>query len=156
MRRICFFAEDIVFKLPQATATAAWLRGVIEREGYTLAQLNVIFCSDRYLHAHNYQYLQHDTLTDVLAFDYSAAPRELEGDVYVSVDRVKDNARTEQLPWLQELYTVMVHGVLHLLGYADNTPAAKALMRRKEATYTAQAPLQKNSVLKLAHMKNRQ
>ena len=74
MRRICFFAEDIVFKLPQATATAAWLRGVIEREGYTLAQLNIIFCSDRYLHAHNYQYLRHDTLTDVLAFDYSAAP----------------------------------------------------------------------------------
>ena len=138
MNSIYFFAEDIDFTLPHAAATAAWLQAVIQQEGSLLAQLNIIFCSDRYLHAHNLQYLQHDTLTDVLTFDYSDTARTLEGDMYISIDRVQANARTWQQPLLHELHTVMVHGVLHLLGYADNTPATQALMRHKEATYVAQ------------------
>lgn len=140
MNSIHFFAEDIDFVLPHPAATVTWLQQVIQQEGYALAQLNVIFCSDRYLHAHNFQYLQHDTLTDVLAFDYSDTARTLEGDIYISIERVKENALTWQQPWLQELHTVMVHGVLHLLGYADSTPTAQGLMRHKEATYTAHVP----------------
>lgn len=140
MKPIHFFTEDLDFTLPNPTATAAWLQQVIQQEGHTLAQLNIVFCSDQGLHAYNLRYLQHDTLTDVLSFDYSDAPGTIEGDIYISLERVQDNARTWQLPWLQELHTVMVHGVLHLLGYEDHTSAAQALMRQKEAFYTDQAP----------------
>lgn len=138
MNSISFFTEDIHFTLPHAASTAAWLKTVIQQEGYVQAQLNVIFCSDHYLHAYNLQYLGHDTLTDVLTFDYTDTPGTLEGDIYISIDRVKENALNWKQPFIQELHTVMVHGVLHLLGYADNTTATQTLMRQKEATYVAQ------------------
>ena len=141
MGAIYFFTEGIDFTLPHPTATTAWLRQVIQQERHVLAQLNMVFCSDQALHAYNLQYLQHDTLTDVLSFDYSDTPGTLEGDIYVSIERVKENALGLQQPWLQELHTVMVHGVLHLLGYDDHTAAEKARMRQKEAIYTAHAPL---------------
>ena len=141
MEAIQFFAEEVAFTLPTPAATAAWLRQVIRQEGYGLTQLNIIFCSDRYLHAHNLAYLQHDTLTDVLSFDHSDTPGTLEGDIYISIERVQENAPAAQLPWLHELHTVMVHGVLHLLGYDDHAPADQALMRQKEAFYLLQAPL---------------
>ncbi|MHA7878050.1 MAG: rRNA maturation RNase YbeY [Bacteroidota bacterium] len=138
MRNIYFFAEEVSFKLPAPNATAAWLKTVIQQERYVLTHLNFIFCSDRYLHAYNVQYLQHNTLTDVLTFDYADTPGTIEGDIYISIDRVQANARTWQQPFMQELYTVMVHGVLHLLGYEDYTPAAKKQMRQKETQYMAQ------------------
>lgn len=139
MRNIHFFAEDVAFSLPALHATAAWIRAVIQQEGYTLAQVNFIFCSDRYLHTKNVQYLQHDTLTDVLTFDYSETPKIIEGDVYISVDRVRANARSWKQPFMKELQTVMVHGVLHLLGYKDHTSVNKNLMRKKEIEYVTQA-----------------
>ena len=139
MVRIHFFAEDIDFTLPQPAATQAWLQAVVQQEGHTLTELNFIFCSDAYLHAHNLRYLQHDTLTDVLTFDYANTADTLEGDIYISVERVRANAQTWQQPFWHELHTVMVHGVLHLLGYTDSAPAATALMRQKEATYVAQS-----------------
>ncbi len=138
MKNICFFTEEVAFTLPAPDATTAWLQTVIQQECYALVHLNFIFCSDRYLQAYNAQYLQHNTLTDVLAFDYASTPRTIEGDIYISVDRVRDNAKTWELPFMQELHTVMVHGVLHLLGYRDHTPEAKTEMRAKEAKYIAQ------------------
>ena len=138
MDTIHFFAEEVAFELPDAAATAAWLRAVVRQERYVLEELNVIFCSDAYLHAHNVRYLQQDALTDVLAFDYANTAEVLGGEVYISIDRVRANAAAGQQPWLHELHTVLVHGVLHLLGYQGHTPAAKGLMRRKEATYVAQ------------------
>lgn len=138
MKNICFFTEEVSFTLPAPNATAAWLQAVIQQECYVLAHLNFIFCSDRYLQAYNIQYLQHNTLTDVLTFDYANTPRTIEGDIYISIDRVRDNAKTWEQPFMQELHTVMVHGVLHLLGYQDHTPAAKAEMREKETEYIAQ------------------
>ncbi len=135
MNNIYFFAEEVSFTLPDPAANAAWIQSVIQKEGYALIQLNFIFCSDLYLHAKNIQYLQHDTLTDVLTFDYADTPRTIEGDVYISIDRVSANAQTWQQSFMQELQTVMVHGVLHLLGYEDQTPTAKALMRQKEIEY---------------------
>ncbi len=138
MEDICFFTEEVAFTLPAPAATAAWIQAVIHQEGYVLAHLNFIFCSDRYLHAQNIQYLRHNTLTDVLTFDYADTPGTIEGDIYISIDRVNANAKTWQQPFIQELQTVMVHGVLHLLGYKDQTPATKALMRQKEAEYVAQ------------------
>ena len=138
MEKICFFTEGVSFTLPTPEATAAWLQTVITQESCVLVHINFIFCSDSYLHAHNLQYLQHNTLTDILTFDYADTPRAIEGDIYISIDRVKDNAKTWQQPFTQELHTVMVHGVLHLIGYDDQTPADKAQMRKKEAKYVAQ------------------
>lgn len=135
MNDIYFFSEEVSFTLPDPAAKAAWIQSVIQQEGYALIQLNFIFCSDLYLHAKNIQYLQHDTLTDVLTFDYADTPNTIEGDIYISIDRVSANAQTWQQSFMQELQTVMVHGVLHLLGYEDQTPAAKALMRQKETEY---------------------
>ncbi len=135
MNDIYFFSEEVSFTLPDPAAKAAWIQSVIQKEGYALIQLNFIFCSDLYLHAKNIQYLQHDTLTDVLTFDYADTPRTIEGDIYISIDRVSANAQTWQQSFMQELQTVMVHGVLHLLGYEDQTPTAKALMRQKEIEY---------------------
>ncbi|XWN35421.1 MAG: rRNA maturation RNase YbeY [Roseivirga sp.] len=135
MDPICFFTEEVTLTLPEPAATISWLQAVIQQEGYQLAHLNFIFCSDRYLHEKNVQYLQHDTLTDVLTFDYADAAKTIEGDIYISLERVQANAQVEQHPWVQELRTVMVHGVLHLLGYDDRTPADRALMRQKEAFY---------------------
>ena len=135
MKKIYFFAEEVTFTLPTPAATAAWIQAIIQQECCVLGYLNFIFCSDLYLHAKNIQYLQHDTLTDVLTFDYADTPRTIEGDIYISIDRVSANAQTWQQSFMQELQTVMVHGVLHLLGYEDQTPAAKALMRQKEIEY---------------------
>jgi probable rRNA maturation factor len=138
MEPICFFAEEVNFVLQTPNTIAAQIRAIIQQEGYTLTHLNFIFCSDRYLHAKNLQYLQHDTLTDVLTFDYADTPGTIEGDIYISIDRVSANAQTWQQSFMQELQTVMVHGVLHLLGYEDQTPAARALMRQKETEYVTQ------------------
>lgn len=147
INNICFFSEGVAFTLPDPTAIAAWIQAVVQQEGYLLAQLNFIFCSDPYLHAQNVQYLQHDTLTDVLAFDYTDTPGTIEGEIYISIDRVNDNAQVLGQSFMQELQTVMVHGVLHLLGYKDKTPAEKALMRSKEIEYTTQ----KHEVLTVAN-----
>ncbi len=144
MCRIHWFAEETDFVFPHSAA-AEWLEQVIRQEKYILAQLNVIFCSDDYLHAYNLRYLQHDMLTDVLSFDYSDQASVLDGEVYISIDRIKENALIEQQPLLREACTVLVHGVLHLLGYTDNTPKTRALMRQKEIFYTAQAPFLRNS-----------
>jgi len=140
MERIHFFTEDISLTLPAPQATATWLQAVVQQEHHQLVHLNVILCSDRYLHAKNVHYLQHDTLTDVLTFDHADTAQAIEGDIYISLERVQDNAAASHTPWHQELCTVMVHGVLHLLGYDDHTPAEQALMRQKEAFYVAQYP----------------
>ncbi len=146
MTKISFFAEEVNFVLPTPDTIAAWLQAIIQQEGYALAQLNFIFCSDCYLHTKNLQYLQHDTLTDVLTFDYADTPGTIEGDIYISIDRVSANAQTWQQSFMQELQTVMVHGVLHLLGYEDQTLAAKALMRQKETEYVTKKQYTPNVV----------
>ena len=137
MSKIRFFAEEIRFTLPAPAATASWIQAVIQQEGYVLTHLNIIFCSDHYLLTQNMRYLQHDTLTDILTFDYADQTETIEGDLYISIYRVRANAQTWQQTFTKELQTVMVHGVLHLLGYDDQTPEDKALMRQKEAEYVA-------------------
>lgn len=130
--QINYFTEDILFALPKKALITRWLQQLITQEKAVLGYLNVIFCSDQYLYAHNLQYLQHDTLTDVITFDYSETPGLIEGEVYISVPRVQENADTFQVLFLQELHRVMAHGVLHLLGYKDKTAHDKATMRAKE------------------------
>jgi len=132
---IHYFTEDIVFALPKKAIVTKWIKQLIAHENAVLGYLNFIFCSDRYLYAHNMQFLHHDTLPDVITFDYSEAAQLIEGEVYISIDRVCENAAAYQVPLLQELHRVMAHGVLHLVGYRDKKNHEKAIMRSKEDLY---------------------
>ncbi len=105
----------------------------MEKESKKLVTLTYIFCSDEYLLQINQQYLQHDYYTDVITFPYSNT--EIEGDIFISIDRIRDNAQSLNIPEKTELHRVMVHGLLHLIGYDDKTPELKKLMQEKENFY---------------------
>jgi probable rRNA maturation factor len=132
---IQFFKEDIHFRLPPAEPLRSWLRSVALAEGSRLATLNYIFCSDRYLRRINKVFLAHDYFTDVITFDNSEDHRTIEGDIFISVDRVRANASDLKESFASELRRVMVHGLLHLLEYSDKTVRTKKIMRRKEDEY---------------------
>src|SRR5690606_5121891 len=131
MGRISFFYEETNFTLPQANKLKAWLKSIIQREEFELELINYIFCSDEYLLSLNVEYLNHDTYTDIITFDYTEGVH-LEGDVYISVDRVNENAAQLNVSFNQEINRVMVHGLLHMMGYKDKSPSQKNQMRSKE------------------------
>ena len=133
--KISFHIEDIDFDLNQSDVIAAWLVSVFEQEEKQLDSLSIILCSDSYLHKLNVEYLQHDTLTDVITFPYSRKDQPIQGDIFISIDRVRDNADNFQASFKDELYRVMVHGVLHLAGYGDKTDEESKLIRAKEDFY---------------------
>jgi len=111
---------------------------LLEKEGVSNSTIQYIICSDDFLLDINQQYLKHNYYTDIITFDLSENKRmHLEGEIYVSLDRVKDNAKTEETNWKTELYRVLFHGVLHLCGYKDKSPADKKRMRAKEDEYLA-------------------
>ena len=129
---ISFSAYDINFTLPHSHHIDNWIKEVIQSHGYTLTQLSYIFCSDAYLLELNRQYLSHDYYTDILTFPYHEDPKEgIWSDIFISIDRVKENAQAYEKSFEQELHRVMIHGVLHLLGYDDHGEA-KSLMVEKE------------------------
>ena len=128
---IAFLTEDITFKLKEKLKHKAWLKDVAKVEGFKIGELNYIFCSDAYLLDINEKYLGHDTLTDIVTFDNSEDPSILEGDIFISVERVRENALTFDTE-SSELKRVMVHGLLHLIGYKDKGKAQKELMSKKE------------------------
>ena len=132
---IQFFSEDIVFELPSPTVIESWLNTVIESEDHRPGDLNYIFCSDQFLLELNQKYLQHQHLTDILTFDQSDTPQIVSGDIYISIERVQENAGLYNVSTEQELKRVMVHGILHLMGYNDKTPEQQAEMRKKEEAY---------------------
>lgn len=129
---IAFFSRNTDFKLSRPRKTAAWIRKIISREKFLVENLNFIFCDDEFLLAINQQYLDHDTYTDIVTFDNSEKEGELEGDIFVSVDRVRENAGRFSFAFEDELDRVMIHGVLHLMGFSDKTTAQKKEMRKKE------------------------
>ena len=126
-----FHAEDIDFEISQVEQLRSWIKQTIIEEQCELVHLNYIFCSDSYLHQINVEYLDHDTLTDVITFPYLAPPN-IEGDIFISIDRIKENATSFDVGLLPELYRVMIHGLLHLCGYGDKTPEEKTRMTEKE------------------------
>lgn len=134
--KIIYNVEDIDFQLPNEAPLSIWIEKTIQSEGKKLGNVSYIFCSDNYLHEMNVEYLEHDTLTDVITFPYNKAP--IEGDIFISIDRVKDNAQDLGVSFDIELHRVMIHGVLHLCGYKDETDEEEALMRQKEDEYLAQ------------------
>jgi len=135
MPAITFFTEDIKFTLKHKTIIRAWIKATIVAEGYKLSELNFILCSDEYLLRINQDYLQHDDYTDVITFDNSEELKMIVGDIFISIDRIKENAANFGSTALAELCRVIIHGTLHLLGYKDKTKAAKTLMTSKEDEY---------------------
>lgn len=134
-----FHSEDIDFQLPNPDIVRMWIHDTIREEGSTLDNLNFIFCSDEYLYQLNVEYLQHDTYTDVITFPYS--DDSVEGDIFISVERTRDNAQDFGVSPMHELHRVIIHGVLHLIGYDDHSDEDEAAMRAKENHYLAKYPL---------------
>jgi probable rRNA maturation factor len=132
MPLINYFSYKTHFRLKDPRKVTSWIKRVVEKEGSTIQGINYIFCSDSYLLTLNEDFLNHKTLTDIITFDNSEDRSSLEGEIYISIDRVKENAVKYQVPFQDELNRVMIHGVLHLLGFKDKKPSEKALMRKKE------------------------
>lgn len=128
---ILFQSEATSFKLDNPTLLTQWIEAVIAQEEKVLQSLSFIFCNDTYLHKINVEYLQHDTYTDIITFPYGRSPK-IEGDIFISIDRVRENAQTFQTSFEEELHRVIIHGVLHLCGYGDKSTEEKAKMRTKE------------------------
>jgi rRNA maturation RNase YbeY len=132
---IRFFNEDTPFKLPHPLKTKNWIKESISREKSHLKEINYIFCSDEYLLKLNKDYLNHTTYTDIITFDNSLEESFIEGEIYISIDRVRENAEKFNASFDEELHRVLIHGVLHLLGYKDKSIREKSLMRKKEDAY---------------------
>ena len=127
-----FFSEDVPFELPEKLRRKRWLKELAATSGFRIKELNYIFCSDEYLYQMNVDYLNHDTYTDIITFDNSEKTGELEGDIFVSVDRVRENAISLKVEEGTELTRVLAHGLLHLMGYKDKNKEEASLMRSKE------------------------
>ena len=122
------------FVLVNEGILAEWINDCIKNEDHRLEEINYIFCDDEYLYKLNVEFLNHDTLTDIISFDYSVG-KIIQGDVFISVERVMENALDFSVPFLDELHRVMIHGVLHYCGYKDKTPKEAVIMRKKENFY---------------------
>lgn len=129
---IRFAVQNIDFELPEPQKVRLWVAEVVQRRGKHVGNLSYLFCDDEHILEVNRQFLDHDTYTDIITFDYVAADL-ISGDILISVDRVGENARTYGVPFEQELHRVVIHGVLHLLGQGDKSPDESAEMRRQEA-----------------------
>ncbi len=134
---INFFLEETNYSLKNKLHLKSWINQTIVAEGYQLQELNFILCSDDYLLKINQEYLNHDTYTDIITFDNSEEEKFIYGDIFISIDRVKENAQTFAVKTVDELHRVIIHGTLHLLGYPDKKKQEKALMTQKEDFYLA-------------------
>ena len=131
---VSFHSEQTDFSISNESQIADWLDSVCKNEGQSLTALSIIFCSDDYLLEVNRKHLNHDYYTDVITFDYTEQ-NDVAGDIFISVDRVEDNAKSLGISFLDELHRIIVHGTLHLLGYSDKTADAKQEMTEKEDFY---------------------
>lgn len=129
-----YFSEEVDFNLKHKALNNGWLKMVAGSEMKKLGNLNIIFCSDNYILDMNIKYLGHDYFTDIITFDYTEGDT-ISGDLFISVDSVRDNAQHYGTAFTDELDRVMVHGVLHLIGYDDHCEEDVALMRSKENYY---------------------
>lgn len=137
---VSYFTEDISFNFKERRLNSRWLKFVAESESKRLGDIAIIFCSDHYILDVNIKYLQHDYFTDIITFDYCEG-NVLSGDLFISIDSVRENAAFYQTEFSQELNRVIVHGLLHLIGYDDHTPEDIAVMRAKENYYLSQREL---------------
>ena len=125
------FYSETDFNIEDTKALSHWISEIILHENHELGDLTYVFCDDAYLHKLNLQFLNHDTLTDIISFDNSLG-KQIHGEIYISVERVKENACTYQFAFLEELHRVIIHGVLHFCGYKDKTKKQQETMSCKE------------------------
>jgi rRNA maturation RNase YbeY len=135
MKLIYFYTEDVKYVLKQKKTIRKWIENVIEGSRKELVLINYIFTSDNNLLNINKDFLNHNTYTDIITFDLSSKANQIEADVFISIDRVKDNAKNLHVSVTDELHRVMIHGVLHLLGYNDKSESQKKQMRKLENHY---------------------
>ena len=128
------FHYETDFKLTNEEQLTNWVVNCIESNAFKVGEINYIFCDDAYLHKLNVEFLEHDTLTDIISFDNTMG-KLISGDIFISVDRVKENASIFNTSFNDELYRVMIHGVLHYLGFKDKTEEEKSIMRKQENQY---------------------
>ena len=125
------FNYETSFTLNNQTKISDWIQDCILKEGFKLGDINYVFCDDEYLHKLNVEFLNHDTLTDIISFDTTMG-RLISGDIFISIERVKENAVTYNVSFEQELHRVLIHGVLHYLGYKDKNEEDQLKMTIKE------------------------
>jgi rRNA maturation RNase YbeY len=125
------FNSETSFTLKNQNKLVKWIGDVISSEGFQVGEINYIFCDDSYLNKINQEFLNHDTFTDIISFDYTLG-KEVGGDIFISIERVLENAENFNEVFETELYRVMIHGILHFMGYKDKTKKEKTLMRTKE------------------------
>lgn len=125
------FNYETDFNLTNETLLKDWINDIATSEDFEIGEINYIFCDDAYLHKLNVEFLNHDTLTDIISFDNSLG-KLLNGDIFISVSRVKENAKDYKVSFDNELHRVMIHGVLHYMGYKDKTDLEKKEMRNRE------------------------
>ena len=125
------FNYETDFKLNNEQITSEWITACIENESFEAGEINYIFCDDDYLHKINVEFLEHDTLTDIISFDYTIG-KLVSGDIFISVNRVEENAKDFKVAFEEELHRVIIHGILHYMGYKDKSDEEKQLMRDKE------------------------
>jgi len=125
------FNSETSFTLKNQNKLVKWIGDVVSSEGFQVGEINYIFCDDSYLNKINQEFLNHDTFTDVISFDYTLG-KEIGGDIFISIERVLENAEKFNEVFENELHRVMIHGILHFMGYKDKTKKEKTLMRTKE------------------------
>jgi rRNA maturation RNase YbeY len=140
---INFSNDNIIFNLKGKSKLKSWIASVVKKEKRSIGQLNYTFMSDESLLKINIQYLKHNTYTDIITFNYNEG-KKISGDIFISIDRIKENAEAFDIKFEEELHRVMIHGVLHLCGYKDKSKADSDLMRKKE-----------NAALKLFNKKSK-
>jgi probable rRNA maturation factor len=135
IKNVRFHYLETRFHLPHRTELKKFILKIFDLEGIKVDLLNYIFCSDRYLIDINRKYLHHDTYTDIITFPYSTSPEPVLSDIYISVDRVRDNSRLFETSFKTEIHRVMFHGALHLCGYKDKSKKERLTMKAKEDFY---------------------
>jgi rRNA maturation RNase YbeY len=138
--KIYFFLEEVNYTLKRKRHIRPWIIQSADNEDFKIGTLNYILTNDDVLVKLNKEYLKHFTLTDIITFDQSESPGELSADIYISVDRARENAREYKASLTNEIRRLMIHGVLHLMGYKDKTGAEREQMRAKEEYYLSLAP----------------
>lgn len=125
------FNYETPFELPNEIQTQEWIQKVVADNGFEIGEINYVFCDDNYLHKLNVEFLNHDTLTDIISFDNTLG-KLISGDIFISIERVEENAKDFKVSFENELHRVMIHGVLHYMGYKDKSDDDKIKMRNTE------------------------
>jgi len=129
---ISFFKQDVAFRLNKKEQLYKWITAAAKKEGFEIIELNYVFCTDPYLKKMNVKFLKHNYFTDIITFDNSMQKNKIVGDIFISIDTVRINAKQYETTFDNELHRVMIHGLLHLVGYSDKTPAKQKVMRSME------------------------